>query len=222
MAGFEMLFAVAVLIMSVVIHEVSHGYSAYLLGDPTAKHADRLTLNPFKHLDLFGSFIIPLMFVLSGSKFVLGWAKPVPYNPYNLKSQKWGPAIVGISGPASNLLVAVFFGLILRFSSYFMFLPGTFFEVASLVVFINILLAVFNLVPIPPLDGSKVIQPFLPSGVQQQLRIWGHEWRVFFSRYWIFILFFFIFFGWRIFALLFSFLLPIISLLFSLITGMSI
>lgn len=205
MTGIDIFFAIAILIMSVVIHEVSHGYSAYLLGDPTAKHADRLTLNPIKHLDPVGSFFVPLISYTLGG-FIFGWAKPVPYNPYNLKNQKWGPAVVGISGPAANLLVALTFGLIIRFGGPLTFLPFAFFEIAAIVIFINLLLMVFNLVPVPPLDGSKVLFAFLPYK-------W-HAVQDFMERYGFFILIFFIFF-------LFSFLLPIINFLFTLITGMS-
>ena len=114
MQGIDLIFSIAVLIMSIVIHEVSHGYAAYALGDPTAKYADRLTLNPFKHLDMTGSVIVPFITYMMGG-FIFGWAKPVPYNPYNLKNQKWGPAIVGVAGPLSNFVTAAFFGTIIRF-----------------------------------------------------------------------------------------------------------
>ncbi len=205
MAGVDFIFAIAVLIMSIVIHEVSHGYSAYLLGDPTAKYEGRLTLNPIKHLDLFGSFLIPMLTYMVGG-FIFGWAKPVPYNPYNLKDQKWGPAIVGIAGPASNFLVALFFGLIIRFGTVLEILPMAFFEIASLVVFINLLLMFFNLIPIPPLDGSKVLFAVLPykwQDVQHTL-----------ERYGFLILLFFIIFLWQL-------VLPIILFLFKVITGIS-
>lgn len=150
----DSLLQIAVLIFSVVIHEVSHGLVAYWLGDSTAKYAGRLTLNPLSHLDLWGSIS---MFVIG-----MGWAKPVPYNPYNLKNQKWGPLIVGMAGPFSNILLALIAGVALR-TLYvfgvnenlliFSFL-GTFAK-------INILLLVFNLLPIPPLDGSKLLFAFL-------------------------------------------------------------
>lgn len=203
--GIDIFFAIAILIMSVVIHEVSHGYSAYLLGDSTARYAGRLTLNPLKHLDPVGSFFVPLITYTLGG-FIFGWAKPVPYNPYNLKNQKWGPAIVGAAGPAANFLVALTFGLLIRFGYKFAFFPVAFFEIASLVVFINLLLMIFNLVPIPPLDGSKVLFAFLPYR-------WHHV-QVFLERYGFFILLVFIFF-------FFQLLLPIIGFLFKLITGMS-
>ena len=105
---------IAILIFSVVIHEVSHGLAAYWLGDSTAKYAGRLTLNPLSHMDLWGSFLIPLLLLFSGSGIIFGWAKPVPYNPYNLRNQKWGPVLVGLAGPFSNVLLALVAGVVLR------------------------------------------------------------------------------------------------------------
>ncbi len=154
-----LIFVILVLILSVVIHEVSHGYAAQMLGDPTARIAGRLTLNPVKHIDPLGSVIIPAILVLTNANFLIGWAKPVPYNPFNLRNAKWGEAIVAGAGPATNLFIALFFGLLIRFGSG---LPADFVELAGYVVFINILLAIFNLIPIPPLDGSKVLKAFLP------------------------------------------------------------
>lgn len=162
----EIILQIAVLIVSVVVHEVSHGYAAFLLGDPTAKYAGRLSLNPIKHLDLWGSFVIPFLLVISGAGIVLGWAKPVPYNPYNLKNQKWGPAIVGIAGPMSNVILVLFSGLAMRG----LYLTGSFgsiwFDFLTMVAFINIVLLVFNMLPIPPLDGSKLLFSILPISEQ--------------------------------------------------------
>ncbi len=201
----EFIFAIAILIMSIVIHEVSHGSAAYMMGDPTAKYAGRLTLNPMRHLDFFGSFLVPLMTYFLGG-FIFGWAKPVPYNPYNLKNQKWGPAMVGIAGPLSNITVALVFGFIIRFGAQTAILSASFFQIASFVVFINLLLAVFNLIPIPPLDGSKVLFSALPYK-------WQHI-QIALERYGFFLLLIFIFFFWRL-------VLPIILGLFRLITGIS-
>lgn len=167
----EILFIILILILSVVIHEVSHGYAANMLGDPTARMAGRLTLNPIKHLDLMGSIIIPGLLVISGSPFLFGWAKPVPYNPYNLRKyswgQKWGEALVAAAGPAVNIFIAIVFGLIIRFGISFNFITPAFVEISTIVVFINILLAVINMLPIPPLDGSKVLGALLPFSLAQ-------------------------------------------------------
>jgi Zn-dependent protease len=154
----ELIFSIAILIMSVVIHEVSHGYAAALQGDPTAKYQGRLTLNPIKHLDPMGSIIVPLITAQFGIAF--GWAKPVPFNPYNLRNQRWGELIVAIAGPLSNLLIALVFGTIIRFGLHS--LPTSFINFSVLVVIVNLGLAIFNLVPVPPLDGSKVLFAFLP------------------------------------------------------------
>ena len=153
------LFTIIILIMSVVIHEVSHGYSAYLMGDHTAKNAGRLTLNPLAHLDFMGSLVVPLLAYFSAG-FMFGWAKPVPYNPYNLRNQKHGDAIVALSGPASNLFIALIFGLMLRFDLFANIANLT--GAIQMVVVINLVLAIFNLIPIPPLDGSKILFSFLP------------------------------------------------------------
>jgi Zn-dependent protease len=192
--------------MSVVIHEVSHGYTANALGDPTAKYAGRLTLNPIRHLDLFGSVILPVLTYMVGG-FIFGWAKPVPYNPYNLKNQKWGPGLVGLAGPLSNIFVAVIFGLLVRFGASAGLAGSAFLELAVLIVFINLILAVFNLVPIPPLDGSKVLFAFLPYS-------WHHV-EIFLERYGLLILLIFIFFFFRA-------ILPIVFGLFRLITGVGL
>jgi len=199
------IFFIAILIMSVVIHEVSHGYVADMLGDPTARLAGRLTLNPIHHLDPLGSFIVPvLMYFSTHGAFMLGWAKPVPYNPYNLKNQRWGTALVGVAGVLSNFLIAIIFGMLVRFGGA-MSLPGAFIEISALIVLLNLVLAVFNLIPIPPLDGSKVLFSLLPyslRGIQE-----------FLEQYWYIMIIFVIFFAVNI-------VWPIVSALFLLITGM--
>jgi Zn-dependent protease len=151
----ETIFSILILIMSVVVHEVAHGYSALLLGDPTAKMQGRLTLNPLKHLELFGSFIVPLITSLSGIGF--GWAKPVIINPYNFKKRKTGELIVALAGPISNICLAIIFALFIRFAA----ISAPFLYISSMIVAINLSLAVFNLIPIPPLDGSKVLFAFI-------------------------------------------------------------
>lgn len=159
----EIIIQISVLILSVIIHEISHGYVAFLLGDPTAKYAGRLNLNPMKHLDVWGSVVIPVLLVLSNAGVIFGWAKPVPYNPYNLRNQKWGPAMVGLAGPLSNLLLAIIAGFCMRY------LNGTgsvWYDFFEIVAFINILLLIFNMLPIPPLDGSKLLFTILPISEQ--------------------------------------------------------
>jgi Zn-dependent protease len=198
----EILFGIVILILSVVIHEVSHGYAAEALGDPTARLQGRLTLNPMRHLDPVGSVLVPLITWFAGG-FILGWAKPVPYNPYNLRMGRWGEALVAAAGPASNIVLALVFGMVMRFAP----VTGTLLEVLSFVVLINIVLAIFNLVPIPPLDGSKILFAFLPYR-------YGAI-RAFLERYGLIVVFLFIFFLWRL-------LIPIIGFLFAVITGLSL
>ena len=154
----EIIFSIVILIISVVIHEVSHGYSAYMQGDNTAYYAGRLTLNPLKHLDWVGSVLVPIVTTMLG--FPFGWAKPVPFNPYNLKNQRWGELLVAIAGPLSNIAIAIVFGLIVRFGFYRL-TPG-FLKLSAWVVFVNLWLAIFNLLPLPPLDGSRILFSLLP------------------------------------------------------------
>ena len=184
------IFSLIVLIFSVIIHEFAHGYVAYSLGDPTAKYAGRLTLNPLKHLDLFGSIILPLFllfssFIAGGSGIIIGWAKPVPINPYNLKDQKWGTLKVSIAGPLSNFGIAIVFGLFIRFFNFPQILPLI--QLMGIVVYINILLGLFNLIPIPPLDGSWILFRFLPASAEKARRL--------LQQYGIFILIFLLFSG---------------------------
>ena len=162
------IFTVVVLILSVVVHEVAHGWAANALGDPTARLQGRLTLNPVKHVDPVGSVLIPAVLVLTSSPFLFGWAKPVPYNPFNLKNQRWGEAIVAVAGSATNLFLAVLFAIIARFA----FGAGmeNFGALASLVVLVNLSLGVFNLLPIPPLDGFTVLRGLLPYRLQHGMR----------------------------------------------------
>ena len=157
----NLIFSLAILIFSIVLHELAHGYTAYFLGDPTAKYAGRLTINPIKHMELFGSVIVPLITALLPGGIVFGWAKPVPFNPYNLRTKKWGEAIVAIVGPLSNLTIALIFGGLIRFIQAGS-IPDSAFPILLLITTVNVTLAVFNLMPIPPLDGSRILYSLLP------------------------------------------------------------
>ena len=207
---FEMLqiFSFVVLIFSIVIHEVSHGWVANHLGDPTARYMGRLTLNPIPHIDLMGSIIVPFILLISGTGFIIGWAKPVPYNPYNLRDKKNGEMFVALAGPASNLLLALIFGIIIRI----LLIQGigidnSIISFFSIIVLYNVLLAVFNLVPIPPLDGSKILFHFLPYSMRNV--------RETLERNGMLFLIVFIVFGFRL-------ILPIMFFLFNLFTGIQL
>jgi Zn-dependent protease len=152
---------IVALIISVIIHEMAHGYAANWLGDPTARLAGRLSANPLVHLDPMMSVILPGILVVTGSPILFGAAKPVPYNPYNLTNQKWGEAIVAGAGPFANIVIAVVFALLIR-SADVIGLSETFVSLSVSIIFLNIFLAMFNLVPIPPLDGSKILGRLLP------------------------------------------------------------
>lgn len=226
----EMIFLVIILIFSIVIHEVAHGAMANHLGDPTAKYAGRLTLNPIKHLDPVGSVLVPLFLIIMQSPFLFGWARPVPVNPYNFSDQKYGSAKVAMAGPGANLLVAIIIGFFSRFlplgegvrfniikaflgrdmETLSYLLQGDpfaqIFLIFSFIIFINILLAIFNLLPIPPLDGSHILFTFLPDSMENL--------KILLNQYGFFILIAFIFLGG--FRLIF----PLILEIFSLITGL--
>lgn len=191
--------------MSVVIHEVSHGYVANALGDPTARLEGRLTLNPLRHLDWFGSVVFPILTYMFGG-VILGWAKPVPYNPYNLRNRRWGEMAVAVAGPVSNIILALVFGTILRFGDA-LGLSSAFQQIIALITFINIILAIFNLVPIPPLDGSKILFDLLPQKYQNI--------RHFLERNQLLIVLVFVFFLWQ-------FITPLVSFVFQIITGVQL
>ncbi len=153
-----LIFSIIALIFSVIVHEVAHGYAAELQGDPTPRAQKRLTLNPIPHLDLFGSILLPVLMVVSGAGFIMGWAKPVQFNPTYFRNRKWGPVFVALAGPLANIVIAAVLSLVLRFIP----VSATFFDFVGLIVYINLLLAVFNLLPIPPLDGHYVLFALLP------------------------------------------------------------
>lgn len=148
------LFLVIILIISIVFHELAHGYAADWLGDPTARLAGRLTLNPLAHMELMGSLLLPFLCIVSGSGFVIGWAKPVPFTVRLLKNQRWGPALVAIAGPVVNMLFAILGGIAFR-------LTGN--PILVLIVSVNVSLFIFNLIPLPPLDGHHILGALFPK-----------------------------------------------------------
>lgn len=201
-------FYVIVLIYSIILHEISHGVVALWLGDVTAKYAGRLTLNPKTHIDPIGSILVPGMLLLASmGQIAFGWAKPVPYNPYNLRNQKWGELAVALAGPAINICIAtlaVILSQTIALSSVVkeeiirnfrnwaevgQILSGSlesiFFLLLVYIVFWNIVLALFNLIPIPPLDGSKILYSVFPIDTKV---------KIFLEQYGFFILLFIIFF----------------------------
>ncbi len=196
----SLLFYFVIVIPSSIIHEYAHGWMADQLGDPTARYAGRLTLDPRSHIDLWGTILLPLfLFISTGGRFLFAYAKPVPYNPYNLRNHHWGELMVGLAGPMANFLLALSIGMVIRLSP-----ASAYSEFLGIIVYVNLLLMVFNLVPIPPLDGSKILYAFLPPS--------AYNIRNFLDRYGFYILIFFILF-------LFESLSPIINLLYNLIVG---
>jgi len=159
----QLAFFLVVLVFSVILHEYVHGWVAYLLGDPTAKDQGRLTLNPIPHIDPFMTVIVPIMLlILSGGRWALGGAKPVPVNPLNFRRPRKGMMIVGAAGPATNLALSGAFALVFRIARAAGVMEGG--MAAGLVgaVMVNAILAFFNLIPVPPLDGSRIVAGILP------------------------------------------------------------
>ena len=206
---FDFIILILILLFSVIIHEIAHGYAALKMGDDTAEKMGRLTLNPLKHLDPIGSVLVPLFLVImaniTGGGIIFGWARPVPVNPYRFRDQKYGQAKVAMAGPAINLFIAAIFGALIRFAP---FPPTLFFQnltsVFALIVWINLLLGIFNLIPIPPLDGSHILFTFLPYSTRDV--------KIFFHQYGFILLLVFIFF-------LFPLVIPLIGFLFKVLTG---
>ncbi len=225
----DIIFYILILLFSIVIHEVSHGFMAEYFGDDTARNEGRLTLNPLKHIDPFGSVILPAILVITQAPFFFGWAKPVPYNPNNLRDIKWGTFWVASAGVLANIFIAVIFGIGSRFipivQEIKQFIVVSFltnnmsglseilstgiwpkmFLIFSIIILVNLALAIFNLVPIPPLDGSKILFNFLPSSMYAVID--------FFEQYgFILLIIFIVFFA--------DYLAPLLFLAFNLVTGL--
>ena len=199
-------FYFLVLIFSIIVHEVAHGLMAEREGDPTARMLGRITLNPLKHVDWIGSVFLPLILILSNTGIVFGWAKPVPYNPDNLKRGNKSVALVSIAGILVNLGLAVIFGLFIRL----MILGGAtpaaapLLDMASIIVLVNIVLALFNAMPVAPLDGFRFLSAVLPARAQPMLQL--------IEQYSLPIFILFILVLWKFVA-------PVAYTLYSLITG---
>jgi len=179
------IFQLIVLYASMVVHEVSHGLTAYKLGDPTAKLAGRLSFNPLKHIDPFGTAILPLLLILFNSPFVICYAKPVPFNPANFRNIRKGIMLTGLAGPLSNIFLAIIFGILIRLFGFFGFLPPSFLLLLFIIVFLNLLFAFFNLAPFPPFDGHHLVFSLLPNRF--------HGLKNFLTRNYFFLMFIWIF-----------------------------
>ncbi len=182
----ESIFYLFVLVFSIVLHEISHGYMARVLGDKTAEYEGRLTLNPIKHIDPFGSVILPILTYVSAG-ITVGWAKPVPYNPYNLKNPKRDEGLIALAGPVSNALIAVIFSLLFNFGGGFF--GQTMLHLFGIIVVTNVALGLFNCIPIPPLDGSKILWSILPEPYAGKVRRFTEQYAM------VLILFLFLFAG---------------------------
>jgi len=187
-------------------HEFSHALAAYSLGDKTAAHEGRLTLNPIAHIDLFGTILLPLFLILSSTGIVFGWAKPVPVNYYNLRDQKWGPAIVSAAGPLANLIFGIISIILLNLVNNYTSLGGNNLLVNFLfvLVIVNFVLMIFNLIPIPPLDGSKILFAILPDRF--------NNFQITLERYGMIILIALIIFGGGFLNILFGYMFRVIQL----------
>lgn len=155
----SLVLSLAIFLFAIIIHEIAHGWVAYKLGDPTAKYAGRLTLNPMAHIDPFGMILLPLILTMMGSPVIFGWAKPVPVNFWNLKNPRRDMIWVGLAGPLANIILAFALSLFLKININ---LPAFIFNILIAGIYVNLVLAVFNLIPIPPLDGSRVVIGLLP------------------------------------------------------------
>ena len=199
--------AIGALALAISVHESAHAWMANRLGDPTARLQGRISLNPLDHIDLLGTIVIPMLLIISGTGILFGWAKPTPFNPWNLKNPRRDSALISLAGPASNFLLATGLAVIFRL------IPNTNFiaDVVLQFIVLNLVLAFFNLIPIPPLDGFKVVGGLLPKNLYYQ---WASL-----ERYGFFILIAFFFFGGFIIQPILGFL---VGTFVSVLTGSSL
>jgi Zn-dependent protease len=200
-------FYFIVLIFSIMVHEVAHGLIAEREGDPTARNLGRITLNPLKHIDWLGSVILPLILILTNAGFVVGWAKPVPYNPENLRNGRKSEAKVAVAGVIVNIIIAVFFGLVIRIALLSHYGSTALIDGASIIVLLNIVLALFNSIPLAPLDGFRFLSAVLPIRAIPTMRN--------IERFSLPLLLLFIVFGWSLVA-------PVVFHIFSFFTGIAV
>ncbi len=199
----DIVFLILAFASAVIVHEVSHGWVADRLGDPTARLSGRLTLNPIPHIDIYGTIIVPILLFFFHSPFIFGWAKPVPIDPYNLKNPRKDSALISLAGPASNLLMAGIAAIIIAA------VPSAFNILIFFVTF-NVALAVFNLIPIHPLDGGKILVGILPEHEARQLD-------AFLNRFGLILLFFIIFPIFNGSSLISPVIIPIINFILNLL-----
>ena len=201
----EILVLIVCFALTIIIHEIAHGWMADRLGDPTAKLLGRLTLNPIPHIDLYGTILLPLFLVLVHSPFLFGWAKPVPYDPYNLKDPKKDSALISLAGPLVNMLIATILAIVYRFVPN-QIVSGLIIQVIEF----NVALAMFNLIPIHPLDGGKILAGILPNKE-------SHEFDSFMNRFGLILLVFIIVPVFNGISILSYFLYPAISFVLNLL-----
>jgi Zn-dependent protease len=199
----DIVFLILAFASAVIVHEVSHGWVADRLGDPTARLSGRLTLNPIPHIDIYGTIIVPLLLFFFHSPFIFGWAKPVPIDPYNLKNPRKDTALISLAGPASNLLMAGIAAILIAV------FPASFNILIFFVTF-NVALAVFNLIPIHPLDGGKILIGILPDKEARELD-------AFLNRFGMILLFFIIFPIFNGSSLISPIIIPIINFILNLL-----